>query len=214
VHVEGLSRVYTVRVSTMDTTGFDLNAILPLWSVGLSPERCAKLIVTLREQFMRNNGVVMMSTLDPRFNVKDAEGSAGIRPYWLTLIGEGLIEAGEIELATDLLKRLMRTQVAVLTSDKSFYEFYHPDEPRGLGERGSVTGIIPLHLLLRVLGVRILSKKKVWTGGAYHWGNELSVTQYGVTVRRSLQGIQIQFPSGKVVNLSADAAWQEVIDEA
>jgi len=214
VHVEGLSRVYTVRVSTMDTTGFDLNAILPLWSVGLSPERCAKLIVTLREQFMRNNGVVMMSTLDPRFNVKDAEGGAGIRPYWLTLIGEGLIEAGEIKLATDLLKRLMRTQVAVLTSDKSFYEFYHPDEPRGLGERGSVTGIIPLHLLLRVLGVRILSKKKVWTGGTYHWGNELSVTQYGVTVRRSLQGIQIQFPSGKVVNLSADAAWQEVIDEA
>ncbi len=214
VHVEGLSRVFTVSVRTLDTLGFDLNALLPLWSVDIAPDRAARLVSDLRDQFLRPNGVTMLSTRDPRFDPKEALGSTGIRPFWLTLIGEGLIEVGQVELATDLLKRLISVQVAVLTADKAFYEFYHPDEARGLGDVGSVKGIIPLHLLLRVLGVRILSKKKVWTGGAFHWGSPVSVTQSGVTVTRGPQGTHIEFPSGTVVDLPSNAEWQQVIDEA
>ena len=214
VHVEGLSRVYAVTVSTLDTTGVDINGLLPLWSAGLPPERAAALLKPLAEHFTRKNGVVMVSTRDPRFDPKDAEGGAGVRPFWLTLIGEGLIETGQVTLATDLLKRLIHAQTAVLTAEKSFFEFYHPDEARGLGEPGNTNGIIPLHLLLRVLGIRIVSKTKVWTGGSYHWGSPVTVTQYGVTVKRSPQGIHIEFPSGKTVSLAADAVWQEVKDGA
>jgi hypothetical protein len=214
VHVEGLSRVYTVTVTTPDTTGFDVNALLPLWAVEIPPERAAALVELLRARFMCPNGMVMVAADDPRFDPKDAEGGAGVRSFWMTLIGEGLIETGQVELATDLLKRLMRAQTAALTADKAFHEFYHPDEARGLGETGHLAGIIPLHLLLRVLGVRIISKKKVWTGGAYHWNSPVTVTQFGVTVKRAAEGIEIEFPSGKRVMLPADAAWQEVIDEA
>ena len=119
-----------------------------------------------------------------------------------------------VDLATDLLQRLINAQLTVLTRDKRFYEFYHPDEPRGLGEPGSVKGIIPVHLLMRVLGVRIQSKKQVWTGGAYHWGKAVSVTQYGVTVTRSADGTHIEFASGNVVDLPPTAEWQQVLDEA
>lgn len=214
VLVEGLSRVFTVSVSTFDTAGLDINALLPLWSVELPPERAESLVKLLQAQFTRANGVVMVSTRDPRFDPKDAQGGAGVRPFWLTLIGEGLIESGRVDLATDLLKRLIAAQTAVLRSDKAFYEFYHPDDARGLGESGNIAGIIPLHLLMRVLGVRIVSKKKVWVGGAYHWGGQVSITQYGVSVMRGENGIHIAFPSGKTVDLPADAAWQTVLDEA
>lgn len=214
IHVEGLSRVYTVGVGTVDTTGFDLNALLPLWAVDVPPERAHALIAALRAEFLRPNGVVMISTHDPRFDTRNAEGGAGVHPFWLTLIGEGLIEVGEVGLATDLLKRLLRAQVAVLSREKAFHEFYHPDEPRGLGEAGHLAGIVPLHLLLRVLGVRIVSKKKVWTGGAYHWGGPVTITQDGVRVRRAPDGIKVEFPSGTQVNLPADAPWQEVVDKA
>ncbi len=214
VHVEGLSRVFTVSVRTLDLTGFDINALLPLWSVDIVPERAERLVADLQAQFLRPNGVTMISTLDPHFDPQASQGSAGVHPYWLTLIGEGLIETGHVELATDLLQRLIKAQVAVLTRDKRFYEFYHPDEPRGLGEPGSVKGIIPVHLLLRVLGVRVQSKKQVWTGGAYHWGKAVSVTQYGVTVTRSAGGTHIEFASGNVVDLPPTAEWQQVLDEA
>ena len=152
----------------------------------------------------------MFSASDPYYNPARAEGSVGVWAFWLTLMGEGLIEHERFDLAAELLKRLLAAQTAVLRESKAFYEFYHADEARGLGERGSTFGLVPLHLLLRVLGVRILSKNRVWTGGTFAWGSPVTVTQYGVTVKRSAQGTEIRFPSGDTVNLPADAPWQEV----
>ncbi len=212
IRVEGIAGVYHVRVKTMATDGFDLNGLLPLWSVGIAPERAAALIehLTNPAEFWRANGILMFSAQDPYYDPARTEGSVGVWAYWLTLMGEGLIEHERVDLATDLLKRLLAAQTATLRDAKAFYEFYHADEARGMGERGSTMGLVPLHLLLRVLGVRILSKTHVWTGGAFHWGSPVTVTQHGVSVTRSAQGTTIRFPSGSTVNLAADAPWQEV----
>ena len=166
IRVEGLASVYRVNAKTMDTTGFDLNGLLPLWTVSIAQERAAALVkhVTNPAEFWRSNGTLMFSAQDPYYDPAKTEGSVGVWAYWLTLIGEGLIEHGSLAEATDLLKRLLTAQTNVLRSAKAFYEFYNADEPRGLGERGSTLGLVPLHLLLRVLGVRIISKTRVWTG--------------------------------------------------
>ena len=79
-----------------------------------------------------------------------------------------------------------------------------------MGERGSTMGLVPLHLLMRVLGVRILSKNRIWTGGEFHWGSTVTITQYGVTVKRSPQGTTVDFPSGESISLPPDAPWQQV----
>lgn len=212
IRVEGIVGVYRVSARTMATNGFDINGLLPLWSVGIAPERADALIAHLTnpEEFWRKNGVLMFSAQDPHYNPARAEGSVGVWSYWLTLIGEGLIEHNRVDLATELLKRLLAAQTAVLQSSKTFFEFYHADEPRGLGERGSTMGLVPLHLLMRVLGVRIMSKSRVWTGGAFAWGSPVTVSQHGVTVTRSAQGTEVRFPSGSAVSLAADAPWQEI----
>lgn len=212
IRCEGLSRVYTIDAYTPDTTHLDINALLPLWSVSLLPERNAALINLLTEQFLRPNGVTMCAASDSHFDPSNANGSGGVWPFWLTLIAEGLIEAGRIDLATDVLQRLIRVQVAALREHKHFYEFYHSDEPKGLGTPGYLTGSLPVYLLLRVLGVRIISSGKVWTGGPYHWPTAISIRQHGVTVQRSAQGTHITFPSGYETSLPANAEWQAVVD--
>lgn len=212
IRVEGVASVYRVSARTLATDGFDLNGLLPLWSVGSAPEHAPTLIAHLTNpaEFLHANGIAMLSARDPYYDPAHAEGSLGVWVYWLTLIGEGLIEHDRVDLATDLLKRLLGAQTAVLRETKAFAEFYHADSARGLGERGSTLGLVPLHLLLRVLGVRIVSKTRVWTGGAYAWGSPVTVTQHGVTVRRSQTGTEIHFPSGEAITLPANAPWQEV----
>ncbi len=211
IRAEGIARVYHVSARTMATNGFDLNGLLPLWTVSIPPGRAAALIdhLTNPSEFWRKNGVLMFSAQDPYYSPARAEGSVGVWAYWLTLMGEGLMEHDRVDLATDLIHRFIAVQTAVLRENHTFYEFYHADEPRGLGEKGSTLGLVPLHLLLRVLGVRILSKTRVWTGGAFYWNHPVTVTQYGVSVRRSADGTDIEFPSGSV-HLPPNAEWQEV----
>lgn len=214
VRFDGLSRVYRVSIYTPDSTRLDISALLPLWSVSLTPERAESVIRLMSDpnHFWRPNGVSMNSAQDPNFDPSNAEGSGGIWPFWTTLMGEALIEAGHMDKATDLLKRLLKVQIETLKHQRHFTEFYHSDELTGLGEPGHLDGIIPLHFLLRVIGIRIISGGKVWIGGKFVWGQPITVTQHGVVVRRSREGTHITFPSGYQANLTADADWQEIVD--
>ncbi|MBC7812136.1 MAG: hypothetical protein H7175_13360 [Burkholderiales bacterium] len=218
IQLEGLIRVYTVRVHTLDTTRLDINALLPLWSVGISSEQSQALVnlLTNPDHFWRPNGVTMVSAQDVNFDPSNANGGGGVWPFWLTLIGEGLIEAGQLDTATELIRGLLAAQTAALKANKSFSEFYHSDETIGLGERGHIGGLVPLHLLLRVLGVRIISARKVWTGGLFAWPNPITFTQYGVIVRRTIDQTEITFPSGQRLEVpnNSDGTWQEIIDPA
>ncbi len=210
---DGLSRVYRIDIHTMNTSRLDINGLLPLWSSAIPPERIKPLLSLLTDpqHFWRDSGVSMNSAQDTNFDPANAEGSGGVWPFWLTLIGEALLEFGETEKATEVVKRLLNIQVAVLKDKKTFAEFYHSDHTSGLGEMGNIGGIVPLHLLLRVLGVRIISSRKVWAGGSFYWDNPVTVHQHGVTVKRSPNETSVTFSSGKTVKWSGPD-WREVVD--
>ncbi len=210
---EGLSRVYRIDVHTVDTTRLDINMLLPLWSAGVPPEHVDALMTLLTDpnQFWRESGVSMNSAQDANFDPKNADGSGGVWPYWLTLIAEALIELGHMEAATELLQNILRVQTQVLKSSKRFSEFYNSDKPEGLGEPSNIAGLVPLHLLMRVIGVRIISSRKVWVGGKFTWGKPITVQQRGIVVDRQETETKITFPSGYNIKVSGDD-WQEVID--
>jgi hypothetical protein len=214
VRFDGLSRVYDLHVQTVDSTQSDINGLLPLWSGGIPQDRAAGLVqlLTEKQQFWRANGVTMNPAQDVNFDPANADGSGGVWPFWLTLIGEGLIHYGYAEQVADLLKNLLNAQTSVLTEQKKFFEFYHSDEAQGCGERGHVAGIVPLHLLMQAFGVRILSSGQVNVNKTFAWKRRVRITQHGVTVERSDEGIQIKFPSGYTVDLEAKPGWQAVVD--
>ncbi len=213
VTFEGLSRVYRVDVHTVDTTRLDINALLPLWTASLPADHTDALTQTLTnaDLFWRNSGVSMNSAQDVNYDPSNANGSGGVRLYWLTLIGEALIETGQMELATSLVQRIMSVQTQVLKTNKRFSEFYHSDQAEGLGEPANVSGIVPLHLLLRVLGIRIISSHKVWVGGSFTWGQPVTVRQHGVVIERRADSTTITFPNDYTTQVSGDD-WQEVTD--
>lgn len=202
VKVDRLSRVYLVDVLTLDTAKEDLTQYLPLWAGGLSTEHASALIARLTDTqiFWRATGVPMVPATDPNYDPSNADGGGGIWPYWQTLIMDGLIEHGAIAQATELYKRLLNAQAATLRQHKSFREFYHAERPEGLGDR-RLSGIPSLHLLLRVLGVRIISPTSVWTGSPFTWGSPVKITQHGVTVDRSTERTIITFPGIEPITL-------------
>jgi hypothetical protein len=203
ITVEGLSRVYRIDVETVDLTRFDINGVLPLWAPGI-PEAHAKVLLshlTNPEHFWRPSGIAMNSAQDTQFDPANANGSGGVWPFWNTLLGEALIEHQQLEAATEAIYKLMEVQIKALREHNMFREFYHSDQPIGLGDQGHVNGIIPLHLFMRVIGVRIISDHAVWTGGPYYWPTPMTIRQHGVEVQRSRDETRIQFPNGHSVQI-------------
>ena len=212
LHPVGLSRVFRMSGATVDWSRRDINALLPLWAAALPAERVDQLLAYYQAALRVPNGVTMVATDDPAYRPDQRDGAGGVWPFWLTLIGEGLIEAGRFDAAADLLLRLLKAQIEALRTHKAFSEYLHSNEPVGLGEIGHVGGIAPLHLFLRVLGVRIVSAEKVWAGGPFPLPAPVTVRRLGVTVARSAEGTQITFASGRTVTLPPGAPMTEVVD--
>lgn len=215
IHAEGLSRVMQLSISTIDHTRMDITTLLPLASMGgITQDRAARLVDLLTDpkKFWRPNGVSMVPATDENFDSSNQKGGGGIWLAWFSMLGEGLCDYGHVEVARDMLKRLLKLQTEIIGRDGYFHEFYDSDAVKGWGEPHSVQGIVPLHLLRRVLSIRILSNSQVWTGDRFVWGNPVTVRQHGVVVARSDAGTRVEFPSGTVVELPADAEWQLITD--
>ncbi len=216
IEIEGLSRVYKVYARTIDSSRLDINHLLPLWTGLLPKDRAAALVECALDesQFLCPNGITMVSRGDPNFDPSNARGGGGIWMYFLSLIGEGMVKSGFHQEATDLVKRVLISLSQVLERDGHLSQFYHAEEIKGFGEDHHIGGIVPLKLFFDVIGVRILSPRKVWVGGPFTWEQEVKVEQHGVVVARNADGIQIDFPSGHSLSLAAHAEWQAVADPA
>ena len=214
IAIKGLSRVYKVYARTLDSSRLDINALLPLWSGRLSPERAAALAETALDEscFLQPNGLTMVSAGDRNYDPSCARGGGGIWIFWLTLVCEGLLKAGYRQEATDIVKRLLDALSRVLEREGRLAQFYHADEAKGFGEEHHLAGIAPLKLLGDVIGIRIIAADKVWLGGDFTWGEPVTVEQHGVTVTRSEEESRVEFPSGHGVVLDADAPWQLLQD--
>jgi len=214
VRCEGLSRVYRVTISTPDLSGLDINALMPLAVPNLTPEQQNALIrlATDPTYFWRPSGLAMVSAQDPHYDPTSAKGGGGVWFYWLARVAEGLQKAGAAKQAGDLLRTVLSLLTTVLSTQKSFYQFYTSDESAGSGETHHVHGIVPPALIVAAFGVQIASSGRVWIGGPFGWGKAITIEQHGVVVKRSTRKINIRFPSGHKVELPEGTPWQLVID--
>jgi hypothetical protein len=182
---------------------------MPLWAVDISSEHARAVHALLKDpaHFWRAHGVVMFSAQDSAYRPDKVEFSAGVWLFWQTLMGEALIEMGDYDSAADLLGRVLAGMLPVVRQQKAFFAGYHAERPAGLGARGHAAGAAPLHLFLRVIGVRIVNAERVWTGGAYSWGQPVTVMHHGVRVRRAADGTTVTFPGGETVTLPPGTPW-------
>ncbi len=214
LRIEGLSRVYKVYATTIDSSRLDINALMPLISPRLPQERAAALVKLAMDEahFLRPNGLTMVSASDRNFDPSNARGGGGIWMYWMSLIGEGMMAAGFRREATALVKRALDGLARVLAREGKLSQFYHADEAKGFGEDHHIGGIAPLKLLGDVLGVAIIAPDRVWVGGEFTWGEAIRIEQHGVVVERDAGETRIEFPTSHRAQLPADAPWQLVRD--
>lgn len=213
VEVRGLSEKFHTEVRLADFTRQDHTCLLPLWGGFPEPSRLEALVrkaLLDERRFWRTFGVPGCSARDRAYRPQDRPGAAGVGVFWNLLFIEGLLEHGYRQEAAELLGRLLNAAAYSLRRDKAFRAFYHPDEPGGMGERDYVGGLIPVNLFLRVIGVRLLSPRKVGLEGRNPFPWPVEVCWRGISVRREGDVSTVRFPNGAEVTVEGEAPrWVE-----
>jgi hypothetical protein len=212
VRFEGLSRVYTVEIDTVDLTRQNQTLLLPLWAAAPGQDRVTRLIKTITDpaRYWRPFGMPVCPVDDPAFAANNDGGSGGVWLLWNVLFIEGLLECGYTREAATLFGRLLDAQVRALRRDRAFREAYNSETGDGLGDLDELAGIVPLQLVMQLIGLRVIDSRKVWAGGLFALPNPVKVTQFGVEVSRSATGTTVRFLSGHVAEVGPE--WQVIED--
>lgn len=198
VEPQGLSRVFRLNAHTANLATTDANTLLPLITDAITAEQAAALVAGLRDNLLRPNGLALYPPPET-----PGTSASGVWVYWNALLCEGLFAHGHADLATDILRRLLRVQTATLRESGVFTVFYDEDDMRGMGTRLDLNGIPPLHTLMTAFGLTIQADGTVRVAAAFPWGEPVTVTQYGVRVQRDTTQTTVTAPDGTQTTVPA-----------
>lgn len=125
---------------------------------------------------------------------------------WNAMLAEGLIEYGFLDEAAELLGRLMQNTVGSLRKDHAFHQAYHADRPEGLGERNHLAGLAPLDLFLKLIGVTLITPRKIRIRGRSPFSWPVTIRWRGLEVRRLEKHSMVVFPDGGRIELDGEEA--------
>ena len=213
VNIQGLEEKDKVILRTVDAAVEDLTLFTPLWA-HLPDERQAEAISkdTLLDagRFGRPFGApalpsVPESASGARQRAEAESVAMSVHLPWNHMIGEALLAYGGRKEAAQLTVQLMNAVIQSLKQDRAFYERYHAETGKGLGERGALAGFAPVGLFLQVLGVDILSPNRVRLEGTNPFAWPVTILYKGLKVMRGLDVTEIVFPNGKSVKVTDPA---------
>jgi hypothetical protein len=96
-----------------------------------------------------------------------------------------------------LIERIMDAIVGTLKTDRAFRAQYNALTGTGVGERNSLSGLPPLGLFLKTLGIRLFSPWKVALKGSNPFPWPVEVKYKGLSIYRGVEETQITFPDGQ-----------------
>jgi len=212
VKFEGVSRVYSLEIDTVDLNRQNQTQLLPLWASIPGKARADQILKTITDpaRYWRAFGMPINPANDPAFAPNNDGGSGGVWLLWNTLMIEGLLQYSYTKEAFTLFSRILDAQVRALRRDRAFREAYNSETGDGLGDVDELAGIVPLQLVMQLIGLRVISSRRVWAGGVFALPNPVKVTHLGLTVTRSVDGTTVRFPSGYEAKVGTE--WQAIED--
>lgn len=208
VEVQGFGDQFETEVWIGDYSRCDLTNVMPLWA-GIpqkkEAEKLVKLTLTSPDHFWREYGLPRCSATDPAYRQALADECCGVSVFWNTVLGEALVDYGYMEEAAELMARLMGAIVASLRKGKGFRQMYSPEQALGFGERDHLAGIAPLHLLMRIIGLRLITPYRLEVGGRNPFPWPVTVRWKGLEVRREDSETEVRFPNGEVERIEGEA---------
>ena len=199
IEVQGLGNQFKTEVHIANYSRLDVSLFLPLWAGIPGQDRADQQIVKRllsQEYFWRENGIAGCSAKDPAYGKGGQHPPAGISMYWNLMIGEGLLNYGYRQEAALLVLKLLRLTTHVLRKDNGFRETYDPDQLLGYGDRNHLSGVAPLSLFLRVLGIRIISPNKLYLRGSNPFPDPVKLRWKGLSVEFLDGHAIVTFPDG------------------
>jgi hypothetical protein len=202
IEVKGLSPKDKIFVYSAGYDCINQTLLLPLWA-GIPDIDKANQIINQNllnpERFWKNHGIV--GCIQNPFD-DDQSACSQVNLLWNFFIGEGLINYGRFEVTAKLISKWMKAIVQNLRSENTFRQYYHVENETGMGERDALTGIVPVGLFLRSLGVQVLSNRKVFIEGYNPYPWPVTISFRGLLIERHKDKTSISFPNGKSVESS------------
>jgi hypothetical protein len=202
--VRGLEEQDTVVVSTLDFTTEDHTLFMPLWA-GIPDEQHAQTMIgrALRDasRFHRPYGIPACASV-PSTQPEAEAVSQAVHLPWNLFVGEGLLRYGFRSDAARLVAHLMTGIIQNLRQNRAFYARYHAENGSGMGERNSLSGLAPVDLFLRALGVEVLSGTRVRLEGDNPFPWDVTIRFRGLKVIRGQEKTEVIFANGKSVTVT------------
>jgi len=200
--VKDLGDEDVVTISTLDFTTEDHTLFTPLWA-GVPDEQRAQTMIgralldSLR--FNRPFGVPAC----PSLSAPEAESvSQAVHLPWNLLIGEGLLKYGFRADAARLVAHIMNGIIQTLKQNRAFHARYHAENGTGIGERNALSGLAPVGLFMKVLGVEIISSTRVKLQGENPFPWDVTIQYRGLKVIRLQRQTDVVFANGKSVTVT------------
>lgn len=202
VELQGLDPADRVSLYSVDYHMLDHTLLLPLWAGIPAPERARSLV---------ENTIFNPEQFWQPFGLPACPGAAGgeelsvcqtVHLPWNSLVGEGLVNYGFRSEAALLVTRLMTGICQTLKREGAFRRYYQAQNPQGVGERNALNGLAPVGLFLEVLGVRLLSPRRVALAGFNPFPWPVTVKYRGMTILRQKEKSMVIFPDGQTVVVS------------
>lgn len=193
-----------VIIRSVDLSGDDQTLLLPLWA-GLADEKQANALVNRTllnaDKFDRPFGLPAC----PVPPTKEAEASClSVHLPWNQLVIEGLLRYEYVNEATRFFVHLMQGVLQNLRQNNAFYQYYNAEVGTGVGERNALSGLAPTGLFLELLGVRIISDRRVRLERQNPFPWAVTVRYRGLTIKREMQKTTVTFLNGEQVEVTDD----------
>ncbi len=201
ISVRGLNDEDTVVVSTLDFTTEDHTLFMPLWA-GVPDEAHAQSMIVRAlldaARFYRPYGIPAC----PSLTQPEAETvSQSVHLLWNLFICEGLLRYGFRSEAAKLFAHNMSAVIHSLKLNRAFHARYHAERGTGIGERNALSGLAPVGLFLKILGVEILSPTRVKLEGENPFPWDVTIQFKGLKVIRGMRKTEVVFANGKSVTV-------------
>lgn len=206
VAVDGLSRVYEYEVKTLDIRQRDLSLLLPYTTGLLTDAQTRSVLKDLKEKYWWDYGLATAET-----PLRDDLHHRMVL-VWVTLLGVALLAQGEARLSAELFEKVTAAQVKILQDQGGFFQWIDAETGSGLGLMEHTMGLVPLHWLMELIGVRVINSQTVELVREFALKKKVTLMQHGVKIARSSRKLTIKFPGGAALEFAADAAPQLVHD--
>jgi len=182
-------------LETADFAQPDISCFLPILAQAVTPEMFEQIIASplIQDENQRRFG--FPETWKARHELPPAL-TIRTNVLWNTLIIEGLLKSGQIDLASEIFIQLMTVLTAGLAHHDGFFPFYNSSDGLPAGNRNALAGLAPLGLLLELAGIRILSPSRVILWRRFPFENPLKLHWQGLSIYKDSELVKIVFPDG------------------